>query len=132
MADLRYDPTSGIWVANARKRRERPMEFVPMEQLHKQVICPFCRGNEDETPQTIVAYRTDGSRLTADDDPESWTARIVPNKYPSLSQATNLKECGPYRCSYHGTCGFNRIAFQGRKRIVFCCSAIVDRYSRLP
>ena len=83
MADLRFDPVSGVWVATARRRRERPMEFIPLEQIHQQIICPFCAGNEDETPKPVIAYREDGSILGAVDDPSKWMTRIVPNKYPS-------------------------------------------------
>ena len=98
MADLRYDPVSGIWVAIAKRRRERPMEFVPLEQVHKQIICPFCAGNEDETPEPVIAYHEDGSILGADDDPAKWVSRIVPNKYPSLIQSGSEVDCGPYQC----------------------------------
>ena len=97
MADLRFDPISGIWVAIAKKRRERPMEFVPIEQFHQQIICPFCRGNEDETPGAIAAYHADGTLLTAEDEASKWTARIVPNKYPSLSETPTSLDCGPYQ-----------------------------------
>ena len=99
MADLRYDPVTGIWVAIARKRRERPMEFVPLEQIHKQIICPFCRGNEEETPEPIVAFGKDGDRLGETDDPSSWSVRIIPNKFPSLCHAEGTATCGPYDCS---------------------------------
>ncbi|MEM9412399.1 MAG: DUF4921 family protein, partial [Planctomycetota bacterium] len=99
MSDLRYDPISGIWVAIARNRRERPMEFVPVEQVNKQIICPFCYGNEDETPIPIAAYDENGKRLGSDDDPGSWSARIVPNKYPSLLLAPGQFDPGPYECS---------------------------------
>ena len=98
MADLRYDPVFGIWVAIATKRRERPMEFVPTEQIHKQIVCPFCSGNENETPTPVVTYAADGQPLTADDDPSSWAVRIMPNKYPSLRQDKGITTCGPYQC----------------------------------
>lgn len=98
MADLRFDPVSGVWVAIARRRRERPMEFIPLEQVHQQIICPFCAGNEDETPSPVIAYREDGSILGPDGDASQWMTRIVPNKYPSLIQPTAKTESGPY-CS---------------------------------
>lgn len=97
MADLRYDPVTDIWVAMANKRRERPMEFVPVEQVHPQIICPFCAGNEEETPDPIFAYRSDGNLFGPGDDPSSWAVRIMPNKFPSLSQAEGGSPSGPYR-----------------------------------
>ena len=99
MADLRYDPNSDVWVAISSKRRERPMEFIPIEQKHQQIICPFCSGNEDETPPPIIAYREDGEPLTPEDNPSSWLSRVVNNKYPSLSDANGSDQCGPYDCS---------------------------------
>lgn len=93
MADLRYDPIAGVWVAIARKRRERPTEFIPLEQLHQQLICPFCRGNEDETPGPIAVYDHAGSKCDA--TVEDWLCRVIPNKYPSLMD-DSVVECGPY------------------------------------
>jgi len=93
MADLRYDPISGTWVAIARKRCERPTEFIPLEQIHQQLICPFCRGNEDVTPHAIRAYDVGGQQQ--DTTCEDWLCRVIPNKYPSLQDA-GTTECGPY------------------------------------
>lgn len=89
------------------------MEFVPLEQARQQIICPFCNGNEEETPQALVAYRSDGSLLSSDDDQSSWTTRVIPNRYPSFSEngqpvtddVTNQRErkcnldLGPYQSS---------------------------------
>ena len=85
MSDLRHDPINDQWISVASNRRERPMEFVPIEQTRQQIICPFCKGNEDDTPGTLAAYRKNGTQLTEDDDPSSWTVRVIPNKYPSFS-----------------------------------------------
>ena len=106
MSDLRYDPISNQWIAIANNRHERPIEVMPVEQQRPQLLCPFCKGNEDETPPPIAVYRSDGEPLTEDDDISSWTVRVVPNKYPSLPHATAngsvaAKPCcrdfGPYR-----------------------------------
>lgn len=43
--------------------------------------CPFCTGNEAQTPPEVDAVRPDGS---APDTP-GWRARIVPNLYPAFS-----------------------------------------------
>ena len=94
MADLRYDPISAVWVAIARKRRERPSEFIPLEQVHKQLICPFCRGHEEETPYSITVYDSDGVRCDAECD--DWLCRVIPNKYPSLTDKCHT-ESGPYK-----------------------------------
>ncbi len=85
------------------------MEYVPLEQTRHQLICPFCKGNEDETPGTCVAYREDGSLLNGDDDPSSWTVRVIPNKYPSFQLASRTgngqthseADEGPYKSADH-------------------------------
>jgi UDPglucose--hexose-1-phosphate uridylyltransferase len=100
MSDLRYDPVSGVWVAIARNRRDRPMEFIPLEQIRQQMICPFCRGNEEETPEVIAAYKENGEILTDTDDPSDWTLRIVPNKFPSLLEASAFLPAGPYQSTH--------------------------------
>lgn len=99
MADLRYDPVTGVWVAIAKKRRERPMEFLPLEQVLPQIICPFCGGNEDETPEPVIAYSADGKVMTTADDASGWSVRIINNKFPSLIQPETGSPSGPYGCS---------------------------------
>ncbi len=83
MSDLRHDPINGQWVAIAKNRIQRPMEFVPMEQRRQQLLCPFCKGNEEQTPAAIALYDLDG---LLEGDTKSWNARVVPNKYPSFSK----------------------------------------------
>lgn len=100
MSDLRYDPVSDHWVTIAKNRLERPTEFIPLEQVRQQLICPFCRGNEDQTPIGIAAYLDDGQPLDESHDPASWTVRVVPNKFPSFSDARdNETISNPYRWS---------------------------------
>ena len=89
MSDLRHDPINDQWVSIARNRRDRPMEFVPMEQLRKQIICPFCKGNEEETPAALAAYDASGAVLNPGEDPSGWTVRVIPNLYPSFSLRTH-------------------------------------------
>ena len=84
MSDLRFDPVTGTWVAIARNRLDRPMEFIRSEQVHKQLICPFCSGNEELTPGQYDAFCENGNVLPLSADPTSWTVRAVPNKYPSF------------------------------------------------
>ena len=83
MSDLRLDPINGQWVAIAKNRIHRPMEFVPMEQRRQQLLCPFCKGNEEQTPDAIALYDQHGSLQS---NSKSWSARVVPNKYPSFSK----------------------------------------------
>ena len=103
MSNLRYDPVSGHWVTIAKNRLDRPTEFIPLEQIRQQLICPFCCGNEDQTPLAVASFGDDGKPLDAEDDPSSWVVRVVPNKFPSFSSAGVVAEDnGPYASSCGG------------------------------
>src|SRR5271168_4824064 len=61
MPELRKDPIVGRWVIIATDRAKRPV--APRnEPLPTSGFCPFCEGNEDKTPQEILAYRDRGTR----------------------------------------------------------------------
>ena len=96
MADLRFDPVFGCWVAIAGRRRERPMEFTSSQSVQRPILCPFCRGNEDETPPPLVVFGQDGEILDGSSRTDEWLTRIVPNKYPSLSGSVQVAAGGPY------------------------------------
>ena len=107
MSDLRLDPINGQWVAIAKNRIQRPMEFVPMEQRRQQLLCPFCKGNEEQTPDALALYDQEGSIL---EEQKPWSVRVVPNKYPSFSKNGKMDQpCSsgpPEFCSSnsgHGT-----------------------------
>ena len=113
MSDLRYDPISGQWVAIARNRLQRPTEFIPIERVQKQLICPFCAGNEDETPPAIAAYDALGASV---DLKGPWTVRVVPNKYPSFSAVSDPQpQPGPYRAT--GAAGQQELVIPSARHI---------------
>lgn len=102
MSDLRYDPITSHWVTIAKNRLDRPTEFIPLEQIRQQLICPFCQGNEEQTPEPTAAYRGDGSPLADTGDSEDWVVRVVPNKFPSFSRSATFSNgiaTGPYASS---------------------------------
>ena len=84
MSDLRHDPIDDVWVTMAGNRRSRPMEFVALGQRRQTMICPFCGGNEAETPVSIAVFDKDGS-FSETGQPNAWSSRVIPNKYPSFS-----------------------------------------------
>jgi UDPglucose--hexose-1-phosphate uridylyltransferase len=100
MSDLRYDPIFDLWVAVAEARRDRPIEFVPIENSFKQLICPFCGGNEEETPPEIFRLDESGTRLEPG-NPTRWQARVIPNKYPTYSPGDSPQhaDCLPFEHS---------------------------------
>lgn len=79
MPEYRQDPLTGRMVIVAEARAARPHQFDITDQLD-QTICPFCDGNELETPNETAAFRS------ADSSPNSsgWRVRVVPNRYPAV------------------------------------------------
>ena len=130
MSELRLAPINQQWVAIARNRRDRPMEFVPMEQLRQQMICPFCKGNEEETPSALAAYRADGSILLNNEDLSNWSARVIPNRYPSFSfRATEDRDQPDLGNQSYGPFEFNHS--QGIQELIIPSSRHVSSLSEL-
>ncbi len=70
-------PSESVLVATARGMRPRKKEEpAPRDTRHHVESCPFCRGNEEKTPPTIVQYPVAGE----------WQIRIVENLYPVLGE----------------------------------------------
>lgn len=68
----------------AEGRSLRPNDFVgdvAQSISHSSESCPFCRGNEDQTPPELA---------TVLDAEGNWQVRVVPNKYPVVS----MMACG--------------------------------------
>ena len=89
MSELRFNPLAGRWVTIAAERRFRPGDFSP-RRLPVQVDlgrpCPFCPGNEEETPPALETYGPHGH----------WSVRVVPNLFPAFDGA------GPFEVSEAG------------------------------
>ncbi|MBN2071758.1 MAG: galactose-1-phosphate uridylyltransferase [Candidatus Krumholzibacteriota bacterium] len=82
MSELRQNPCTKEWVIIATERAKRPEEFSggmgPDNQPRPAFMaeCPFCPGNENETPPEILAFRN---------RKDEWILRVVPNKFAALS-----------------------------------------------
>ncbi len=76
MNQLRLDPLSGRWVAVSTERVARGAAFLPRRRVtpENRANCPFCPGNEGETPPALETYGSEGS----------WLVRVVPNRYPAF------------------------------------------------
>lgn len=88
MSTLRQDPTTGQWIVLAPRRGARPHErlVVPRPSLpERDPTCPFCPGNEDQTPPEI-------DRLPHDD---AWSVRVVPNLFAALGGQEPIERTGP-------------------------------------
>jgi len=73
-------PSESVLVATARGMRPKKAEApAPRDTRNHVDTCPFCRGNEDNTPPEIATYPADGE----------WEIRIVENLYPVLGDDRN-------------------------------------------
>ncbi|HEX8154095.1 MAG TPA: hypothetical protein VF698_13260, partial [Thermoanaerobaculia bacterium] len=68
MTEVRRNAISGEPVLFAPGRAGRPNAFG----ARSDDACPFCPGNESQTPPTLAAIG------------EPWQARAFPNKYPAI------------------------------------------------
>jgi len=68
-------PAEAVLVATARAMRPREAE-KPAERDSRERVerCPFCRGNEEQTPPTVAAWP----------DGPAWEVRVVENLFPVL------------------------------------------------
>ena len=76
MNQLRLDPLSGRWIAVTNERRDPDAIFAPraLYDEDQRDDCPFCPGNEGQTPPALETYGSDGK----------WVARVVPNLHPAF------------------------------------------------
>ena len=92
MPDLRRDPIVGRWVIISTERAGRPRDFYPAEPARQPstALCPLCPGQEQLTPNEVLAYRPQGGGTNS----QGWTVRVVPNKYPALQVEGDLSREG--------------------------------------
>jgi UDPglucose--hexose-1-phosphate uridylyltransferase len=90
MSQLRWNPLTGRWVTIAAERASRPSDFAPRwlpVEAEPDRPCPFCPGNEEETPPALESYGPGGQ----------WLVRVVPNLYPAFTGTEPLRmtDVGP-------------------------------------
>src|SRR5207253_5519632 len=90
MPELRKDPIVGRWVIIATDRAKRPVSPKLEPMPAGPGFCPFCEGQEDKTPQEIIAYRDRNTRTNE----KGWRVRVVPNKFPALQIEGDLNKRG--------------------------------------
>ena len=79
--EYRRDPVTSRWAVVAPARGLRPMAPPPAPpDPDPPADCPFCPGNEHDTPGELYADRDPG---TAANGP-GWRLRVVPNRYPAV------------------------------------------------
>jgi UDPglucose--hexose-1-phosphate uridylyltransferase len=85
MSEIRQDPTTEEWVIFARIRANRPDDLVRRQSKPELPVispsCPFCPGNESQTPPEILSY--------SDRETGRWSLRVIENKFPALKPVGN-------------------------------------------
>lgn len=90
MPELRKDPVVGRWVIICTERGKRPNDFSIVHTPIQVDYCPFCAGNEAQTPPEVLAVRNNG----APPNGPGWKLRVVPNKFPALQIEGDLDRRG--------------------------------------
>jgi UDPglucose--hexose-1-phosphate uridylyltransferase len=90
MPELRKDPIVSRWVIIATERAKRPFTPKPEPMPLGSETCPFCEGQEGNTPQEILSYRERHTRPNE----KGWRVRVVPNKFPALQIEGDLNKRG--------------------------------------
>ena len=90
MPELRKDPVIGRWVIIATERGKRPQDFKIDKQEDAEGACPFCEGNEDQTPPEIYALRRSQTKANQ----PGWDVRIVSSISPLLHHQGSLGRRG--------------------------------------
>lgn len=91
MPELRKDPIIGRWVIIATERAKRPDQFKSESQEGPpEKPCPFCEGQESQTPPEIYALRP---KHTPANGP-GWELRVVSSIAPFLKIEGDLERRG--------------------------------------
>lgn len=90
MSELRKDPIIGRWVIISTERAKRPHELTDKKTAVEQTPCPFCEGNEANTPPEIYAIR----KPHTGKNEKGWEVRVVPSIAPVLKIEGSLDRHG--------------------------------------
>ena len=81
MPHIRKDPVTKQSVIISSERTGRPSDYVNLTKQHvvnSELSCPFCGGHEMKTPDPVYTVYAEQEEI--------WQVRIVPNKYPIISE----------------------------------------------
>lgn len=90
MIEFRQDPLTGRWVSIAEDRANRPSDFDGPPPAGGARACPFCEGNEQETPHEVLAVRAADSSA----DAPGWQVRVISNRFPAFAVDADACEGG--------------------------------------
>jgi len=137
MSELRYDPISDEWVVVATVRARRPDSFAAPKATRAPMSCPFCTGEEHQTPPEVLAFRN-GS---APNGP-GWQVRAFENKYPAFRLNGSPSLCcgekyrklvgsGRHEVVVLSPSHDNHMALLSQEQAELVIQAFVDRYRDL-
>jgi len=89
-AELRRDIISGCWIITDTRKREEFLGSLEPKVILDVKTCPFCPGNEKETPNEIYALR---NPVTPPNQP-GWSVRVFPSKERVLEVEKELERHG--------------------------------------
>ena len=89
-AELRRDIISGCWIITSTRGKEEFFESLEPQVRIKEKPCPFCPGNEKQTPKEIYALRNTGTQP----DQPGWSVRVFPSKERVLEVEKGLERRG--------------------------------------
>ena len=82
-----WDPITGEPVLLAPGRAARPNDSRAATATAAR-LCPFCEGQEQDTPRETYAERPGGGGANS----PGWSVRVVPNKFPAISVEEGVHE----------------------------------------
>ncbi|MCI0406961.1 MAG: galactose-1-phosphate uridylyltransferase [Acidobacteria bacterium] len=90
MAELRREPILQRWVVITAQPWKALAEVLRQRRDRSGGPCPFCPGQEHETPPEVFALRDPASPH----DLTGWTVRVVPNRFPALRIEGEIERTG--------------------------------------
>lgn len=107
MPELRKDPIVDRWVIISTERARRPNDFRADPEPSPGGFSPFLPGNEGLTPPEVFQIGRDPN---APANSPGWRVRVVPNKFPALSNEGEV--------DYHGVGMFDMMNGVGAHEVV--------------
>jgi UDPglucose--hexose-1-phosphate uridylyltransferase len=80
----RVDLFTGKHILIASSRESRPDDFQTSVAPREPELCPFCPGNESQTPPERLRFGQ-----------SEWLTRVFPNKYPAVFESQNGESNDP-------------------------------------
>jgi UDPglucose--hexose-1-phosphate uridylyltransferase len=124
--EFRRDPVCGRWAVVAPERSRRPINLQGAAPRHRtdgeRRPCPFCPGQEHDTPSEVLAYRDPGTPA----DGPGWHLRVVPNRFPAVRP-----DVGEVACAVEGMV-FVTTPGLGRAEVVVECPEHLSDPTKLP